>query len=74
MFEERFLPFRKSKIFDVKKMGFYPINYAQITVKITRIKPFLPREDAKLYRQQQTQLLLTPYLAKVKFNYIKNFS
>ena len=33
-------------------MGFYPINYAKITVKITRIKPFLPREDGKLYRQQ----------------------
>ena len=56
-------------------MGFYPINYAKITVKITRIKPFLPREDAKLYRQQQQQqLLLTPYLAKMKVNYIKNFS
>lgn len=68
MFEERFLPFRKSKTFDVKKMSFYPINYAKITVKITKIKPFSPREDAKLYRQQQTQLLLTPYLANMKFN------
>ena len=58
MCEERFLPFRNSKIFDVKKMSFYPINYAKIIVKITRIKPFSPREDAKLYRQQQTQLLI----------------
>ena len=52
-----------------EKMGFFPINYAKITIKITRIKRFLPREDAKLYRQLQHQrLLLTPYLAKIKLN------